>query len=54
MWQQMIFKEVHESGLPMIASSDMHRATQITSLKTVLQCEKNSEAVKEAIKKAKS
>ncbi len=44
-----IFNEVHESGLPMIANSDMHRSSQLSSWKTVINCENNIEAVKQAI-----
>src|SRR6202012_2678895 len=33
-----IFDEVQKSGLPKIASSDMHVPSQLTSWKTVLDC----------------
>ena len=46
-----IFTEVQESGLPMIANSDLHRVNQMTSWKTVLNCENSSEAVKDSIRK---
>jgi hypothetical protein len=46
-----LFDEVLRSELPMIASSDMHRPSQITSWKTGLDCEKHPEAILEAIRK---
>jgi len=46
-----IFDEVKESGLPMIASSDLHRPEQITSWKTIFECERSAPAVLDAIKK---
>ncbi len=49
----IFFKEVHESGLPMLANSDLHSAKQITSWKTVFQCEKKAEAILDAIRKQK-
>jgi predicted metal-dependent phosphoesterase TrpH len=45
-----IFNEVLESGLPMIASSDLHRRNQLTSWKTVLSCERHPEAIFDAIR----
>lgn len=45
-----IFDEVLESGLPMIASSDLHHAKQITSWKTELRCEKDPAAILNAIR----
>lgn len=48
---RVLFREVLESGLPMIASSDLHRPEQIHAWKTVLHCEKHPEAIKEAIRK---
>lgn len=42
--------EVHDSGLPMIASSDLHRPAQINSWKTVFTCERNVEAIFEAVR----
>jgi predicted metal-dependent phosphoesterase TrpH len=46
-----LFDEVMQSGLPMIASSDMHRPEQMTSWKTVLDCERHPQAILEAIRK---
>jgi len=46
-----LFDEVLRSGLPMIASSDLHRPAQITSWKTKLDCERHPEAILQAIKK---
>lgn len=45
-----IFDEVMESGLPLIASSDLHRRNQLTSWKTVFNCEKHPAAILEAIR----
>ncbi len=46
-----LFSEVMESGLPMIATSDLHRADQINSWKTVLHCQRHPEAILQAIRK---
>lgn len=46
-----LFTEVWKSGLPMIASSDLHVAKQIHSWKTALQCERTEEAILDAIRK---
>ncbi len=46
-----IFDEVAETKLPKIASSDMHVPSQMTSWKTVLDCEKHPEAILRAIKR---
>jgi predicted metal-dependent phosphoesterase TrpH len=46
-----LFPEVLNSSLPKIASSDLHIARQMTSWKTVLDCERHPEAVLRAIKK---
>lgn len=43
--------DVERSGLPMIANSDLHHPRQLTSWKTVLECEKHPEAIVRAIKK---
>lgn len=45
-----IFTEVLDSGLPMVASSDLHTRKQLASWKTVLECEPKEEAVLEAIR----
>ncbi len=44
-----LFKEVMESGLPMIANSDMHLPQQIESWKTAFTTEKSISAIKNAI-----
>lgn len=46
-----LFDEVMASGLPMIANSDLHHAAQMTSWKTVLECERHPEAVLDAIRR---
>jgi hypothetical protein len=48
-----LFEEVIRAKLPMLANSDLHRPSQISSWKTLLHCEKNPEAVLEAIRKQK-
>ena len=45
-----IFEEVKKSGLPVLASSDLHYATQINSWKTILYCERKTEAILDAIR----
>jgi len=47
----VIFDEVRDSGLPMVASSDLHHPRQINAWKTLLDCERHPEAVLEAIRK---
>jgi predicted metal-dependent phosphoesterase TrpH len=46
-----LFDEVLHSGLPMIASSDLHHARQISSWKSVLRCERTVPAVLDAIRR---
>jgi len=46
-----IFDEVAHTKLPKLASSDMHVPSQMTSWKTVLDCEKHPEAILRAIKR---
>lgn len=46
-----LFEEVLNSGLPMIANSDLHVPSQISSWKTIFRCEKNPEAILDAIRK---
>jgi len=46
-----LFDEVLESGLPMVASSDLHHPRQISSWKSVFECERNPEAILNAIRK---
>lgn len=45
------FEEVEKSGLPLLATSDLHKSTQMTSWKTAFQCEKSQEVIFECIKK---
>lgn len=45
-----IFEEVRTSGLPMLASSDLHHPRQINAWKTLLHCERHPEAVLDAIR----
>lgn len=45
-----LFDEVLQSRLPKVASSDLHRPSQIRSWKTVLRCERHPEAVLDAIR----
>ncbi len=45
-----LFHEVLESGLPMIASSDLHAAKQLSSWKTVMYCERHPEAILDSIR----
>lgn len=45
-----LFKEVMESGLPMIANSDFHHPKHIRSWKTLIRCELTFDSLKEAIK----
>ena len=44
------FNEVHESGLPLLATSDLHRKNQIDSWKTRFRCERSQEAIFSAIR----
>lgn len=44
------FDEVFESGLPIVASSDLHHPSQIHSWKTVFDCERHPAAIFEAIR----
>lgn len=46
-----VFPEVASEKLPMIASSDLHRPSQLVSWKTVVYAEKKEEAILEAIRK---
>jgi hypothetical protein len=46
-----IFDQVLQSGLPMIANSDLHHPRQINSWKTKLHCERHPQAIFEAIRK---
>lgn len=45
-----IFKEVQNSRLPQIANSDFHGPRQLASWKTVFECERNEEAILNAIR----
>ncbi len=46
-----VFEEVAKTNLPKIASSDLHSLRQMTSWKTVLQCERHPEAILRAVKR---
>jgi hypothetical protein len=46
-----IFDEVFRSGLPMVASGDLHVPEQLSSWKTVFECERRPEAIFDAIRK---
>lgn len=46
-----IFEEVYMSGLPMVASGDLHRPEQLSSWKTLFECERHPEAIMDAIRK---
>lgn len=46
-----LFPEVGESGLPIVASSDLHIPKQINAWKTVLHCEPSAHACLEAVRK---
>ena len=46
-----IFDEVFRSGLPMVASGDLHYREQLSSWKTVFECERHPEAILDAIRK---
>lgn len=48
-----LFPEVLRSGLPMLATSDLHHARQINAWKTVLHCERHPEAILDAIREQK-
>jgi PHP family Zn ribbon phosphoesterase len=46
-----LFKEVMDSGLPMIANSDFHHPSHIKSWKTLINCELSYDSLRMAIKK---
>jgi hypothetical protein len=45
-----LFPEVLQSGLPILATSDLHRPNQINAWKTAFRCEKNQTAILNAIR----
>lgn len=47
----VLFQEVLQSGLPMIANSDLHRFSQINSWKTCFKGEATQEAIFEKVRK---
>ena len=47
----ILFEEVIASGLPMLANTDLHRFSQMTAWKTMINAEKHPEAILRAIKK---
>ena len=48
---RILFTPVLKSGLPIIATSDLHRPSQITAWKTVFQCERHQEAILDAVRR---
>ena len=46
-----LFTEVLRSGLPVLANSDLHSPRQLRSWKTVLDCERQPEAILRAIRR---
>jgi predicted metal-dependent phosphoesterase TrpH len=46
-----LFDEVAAASLPKIASSDLHRRQQMSSWKTVFECERHPQAILEAIRR---
>ncbi len=48
-----LFTEVQESGLPMIANSDLHRFAQMSSWKTCFEGERHVQSILERIKNQK-
>lgn len=46
-----LFSEVLKSGLPLLASSDLHHRDQMSSWKTLFECERHPEAILEAIRR---
>ncbi len=46
-----LFEEVLNSGLPMIANSDLHRFSQINSWKSVFDCSNDAPSLMDAIRK---
>ncbi|MES2963150.1 MAG: PHP domain-containing protein [Bdellovibrionota bacterium] len=46
----ILFPEVMNSGLPMIASSDFHHEKQINAWKSVFHCERSEEAILDAVR----
>jgi hypothetical protein len=45
-----LFEEVLSSGLPLLATSDLHKGSQINAWKTVFRCERSPEAILQAIR----
>lgn len=46
-----IYEQVLESGLPMLASSDFHRESQMSSWKTVVDSERHAGAILDAVRR---
>ena len=44
------YREVMESGLPILANSDLHHLKQLDSWKTLIYADKNSESIFDAIR----
>lgn len=45
-----LFTEVQKSGLPLLATSDLHHPRQMSGWKTVFRCERRAEAILDAVK----
>jgi predicted metal-dependent phosphoesterase TrpH len=45
-----LFDEVAETTLPKLATSDLHRASQMTSWKTLMSCERDQAAILQAVR----
>lgn len=48
---QVLFPEVKEARLPVVANSDLHHPSQMESWKTVFDCDRTEEAILNAIRK---
>ena len=46
----ILFDEVFESGLPMLANSDLHKPHHLNSWKTLLSCQRDSQKILQAIR----
>jgi hypothetical protein len=47
---QVLSRQVADSGLPLIANSDLHHPSQMDSWKTVLHCENHQDAILDSIR----
>jgi predicted metal-dependent phosphoesterase TrpH len=46
-----LFDEVKNAGLPMLATSDLHHARQVSGWKTLFECERHVEAILDAVRR---